>query len=836
MPDSGESKIIHKVVSSGSASSTGTDIETIAQKRQVQMLRSIAFALMATYIGACGVTLASYFIQDISQMVVISVVSVVLVFALMGVFTNIKKDKLETAAIMLLVIAMIHLLAVNYALSGLFTVVVLSGMALIIIFSNLVLKGKWRILLTFIIIFVTLCIGMEFFTPLSRFDIRATPLADPVMIFVTVTLLIVLIALGIRSAQYSAIRTRLLISFTVTTILPGILSVGVIMFDNALGGHLIQTAMSAAWLIIMTTTIGIGLALIGALYTSRGISRPLNEMVMMAVDVSEGDLRREVAVDRVDEIGNTAIAFNKMTYQLRSIIGDLENRVSARTADLEQRTIQLETAVRISRQIAAVREVDTLLDLAVNETARRFEYEYVGLYLFDDKRQKLRLRAVASGTGEPLVNPGYQLDIDNDVVIAAAATRGNALIVSDYDTEEHFVRLPELPLIHSELALPLRIRDEIIGVFDIASVQPGNFGQQDATYLQLLGDQIALAIDNAMLLTAAEERLREIEHLNTSQSIQGWQNLAMQRPNWGYIYDGSRVLPTQQQTMTADDVDLTIALRSDRSELGEIKFIFPENQTWNVKDVALAQAIANEAGQALESARLYSESQDALQEVGVLYQAIQAIVSANTPDEVLSAFVDNLVTPGIDRCGLLMEMDTAINTEHKYARIEAAWDANQESSPLAGQVWDISQSTAMASNVHVIPSLADTSKIDWISKSMLLEKGFFALMIVPLGTGDDIFGWLLIGTQHSKYTFTERQIRLYSNFSDQITQALENIRLVQAAENRAREEQVVSNITQRIRETMSVDEILKTAVLELRTLLDLESVEIHLGETENSTE
>ena len=101
-------------------------------------------------------------------------------------------------------------------------------------------------------------------------------------------------------------------------------------------------------------------------------------------------------------------------------------------------------------------------------------------------------------------------------------------------------------------------------------------------------------------------------------------------------------------------------------------------------------------------------------------------------------------------------------------------------------------------------------------------------MVVPLGTEDAALGWLLISTLHSPYVFTNRQVRLYSNFADQLTQALVNIRLVQETRNRVLEEQYVRVAAERMREPVDMQEVLDVAADEMRRILNLEDVAIRL--------
>ena len=827
MPESGASKAARGEKRSDSMMPSKSASVQAAHHQFVLKIRAVVYILLAVSLCAFGVTLASNVIQGIPQMFVVAATSLIFALVLMVVLCFIKRDKLHTAAYFLLILAITYLLVMHITLAGLLTFIILTGVALILVLGNLVFRGRWGFLLLISFIFVNGVVAIDLIPAFSRFNITSMPLADPVMTGVTVILLIILIALSIRFAQFSTIRTRLLVSFTVTTIIPGILTVGVILVDNALGGKFINTAMSAAWLSMVATTISIFLALTGAHIFSQGISRPLKDMVAMAADVGDGDLSKKVVVNRIDEIGQTALAFNGMTNQLRSVIGELEERVISRTADLEQRTIQLEVASRISRQIASVQDVDAMIKTAVEQIYQQLDFDAVAMFRIDDQWRTLRLAGYAPDEGAIPLDIVYGLESENKLLFVAALKQKNALIVGDYDSDEQYDRLPEFPHILSELALPLRVRDEVIGVLDITSRQRESFTSRDATYLQILADQIALAIDNAALLASAEDRLQEIERLVTTQSIEGWHKLVSQKPNWSFTYDGSRVLPTKGESGLGD-VDLVIPLESDRSELGTFSFVLPENHDLNSSDVELARAIAREAGQAIESARLYTETQDTLQEVGALYRATQAVVSANTPEQVLTGFVSNLVPPGIDQCMLLAKLDTVATDGGEWARVEAAWEDGNGSTALTGQVWDMRQIPAFNSEVLVVSDIESSIEMDDISTSTLREKGHRALMAVPLGIEDAALGGLLINTLHSPYVFTSRQVRLYSNFADQLTQALVNIRLVQETRNRVLEEQYVRVAAERMREPVDMQEVLDVAADEMRRILNLEDVAIRL--------
>ena len=305
-------------------------------------------------------------------------------------------------------------------------------------------------------------------------------------------------------------------------------------------------------------------------------------------------------------------------------------------------------------------------------------------------------------------------------------------------------------------------------------------------------------------------------------------NLVLQHQDRGYVYDGLHIQPPQPLSILDADVDLVIPLNSARSEFGNIKFKMPENQVLIDEDIHLAREIALEAGQALESARLYTAAQAASQDESQLCLAIQAVVAAETTEEALNAFVSNLIEPGIDRCMLLMNMGENGDAGKRFAKIDAAWEASTETSLMAGQVWDMRQLPFISADVCVIPDIASSADLYAISKLNLLTTGLRALMVVPLKIGEEITGWLLIGTLQAPFTFTGRQIRLYSHFAHPLSQALAHIRLVRATESHALEEQLTREALEHMREPVELEDVLDVAAYEMRRILDLDDVVIHL--------
>jgi len=102
--------------------------------------------------------------------------------------------------------------------------------------------------------------------------------------------------------------------------------------------------------------------------------------------------------------------------------------------------------------------------------------------------------------------------------------------------------------------------------------------------------------------------------------------------------------------------------------------------------------------------------------------------------------------------------------------------------------------------------------------------------LIPIRIRDEVIGVLDVSKLASDGEWTPVELDELAGLSDQLGQALENARLYEIAQQNAMEEQMVGGITRRMRETLSVDTVLQTAVQELRTLLDLDGVEIRVGD------
>ncbi|MBA3530403.1 MAG: response regulator [Ardenticatenales bacterium] len=258
-------------------------------------------------------------------------------------------------------------------------------------------------------------------------------------------------------------------------------------------------------------------AILASLFITRSIATPLQNLVDTAVKIAGGDLQRSAPVQRSDEIGVLATAFNHMTRQLRELIGTLEQRVADRTSELTQRAEQLHLINHVGRTATSVLDQSVLLPEIARRIQQTFNLYAVLILLVDEPSESVHLSAAATEESEDLLQRGLSLPLGQGI-IGHVARVGEPLVVEDVTEEPRFHADERLPRVRSELALPLRIGEQVLGVLDLQSTELSAFDVQDVQVLQTLADQLAVAVRNAQLFHAAQMAQREAESANHLKS------------------------------------------------------------------------------------------------------------------------------------------------------------------------------------------------------------------------------------------------------------------------------------------------------------------------------
>ena len=159
--------------------------------------------------------------------------------------------------------------------------------------------------------------------------------------------------------------------------------------------------------------------------------------------------------------------------------------------------------------------VNTTLDLntilrRVAELVRRvIDYEIFAIMLLNEKTQELRIRFA---TGHPPeVVERTRIKVGSGVTGLAAQRRETVLVNDVLKTSSY---IEAIPAVRSELAVPLIIKNRVIGVIDIEAPQPGYFQEEHKRLLELIASRIAIGIENARLYTRVARQARTLGVLN----------------------------------------------------------------------------------------------------------------------------------------------------------------------------------------------------------------------------------------------------------------------------------------------------------------------------------
>ena len=176
--------------------------------------------------------------------------------------------------------------------------------------------------------------------------------------------------------------------------------------------------------------------------------------------------------------------------------------------ETERRATQLTLINDIAKQIAAVLDLDSLLERTAHLIQKNFGYHHVALFTLDRERDEVVMRTRA-GEFDHLFPPSHRLKMGQGMV-GWAARHGQGLLVNDVDAEPRYVNLyPDVLPTRSELSAPITVGGEVWGILDIQSPHLNAFDEGDVMVMETLTAQIAIAIENARLYEAVGQELVE---------------------------------------------------------------------------------------------------------------------------------------------------------------------------------------------------------------------------------------------------------------------------------------------------------------------------------------
>ena len=275
----------------------------------------------------------------------------------------------------------------------------------------------------------------------------------------------------------------------------------------------------------------------------RRLMRPVDQLTAAAREVGGGNLDVNVNPSKMaGELEVLSTAFNQMTGQLRGLVGELEQRVAERTAELVRRASQLEAAARVASEAVAIHDVDQLLSQAVLLIRERLGYYNVNIYLLEHDSGQLVLRAVAGGYVDEVPVGTAKVRLGEGIVGWVGKT-AEAILANDVSQEPKYSFVEALQNTKAELAVPIKSGEHVQGVLDSESTEIGAFDQTDQITLQAIANLLGVAIENAQLfqqthdVAVLEERNRMAREIHDTLA-QGFTAIVLQLEAAEQVLDG----------------------------------------------------------------------------------------------------------------------------------------------------------------------------------------------------------------------------------------------------------------------------------------------------------
>ena len=381
-----------------------------------------------------------------------------------------------------------------------------------------------------------------------------------------------------------------------------------------------------------------------------------------ALALGSNSLRRAITESR-----SASQNLNASNQKLLALQEELEERVARRTEELASRSDELETVnVRIQRRasqfealaqvtqsITSIRDLQELLPHIATVISDNFGFYHVGIFLIDEINEYAVLSATNSEGGRRMLDRKHRLRVGEQGIVGMVTITGEPRIAMDVGADAVFFNNPELPNTHSEMALPLKSGESIIGALDVQSTATEAFTEEDIQMLSLLASQVSLAIENARLFDETRNALAKAETVSRQFTREAWGRLHTDQNLLGYRYNLAGASPLEnlvelseskngqesgKQSETSQVV-IPIVLRGEI--IGKLAVQSPSG-TLRQDQIDIIEAVAERVALSAENARLFEETTRRAERERLVSDITSKIRSVTDPQSMIQTAMDEL--------------------------------------------------------------------------------------------------------------------------------------------------------------------------------------------------
>ncbi len=394
------------------------------------------------------------------------------------------------------------------------------------------------------------------------------------------------------------------------------------------------TEVSLGYVIQSTTTFIIMMVALALIF------RQYRAMLQIVAEESEEQVSQQELADQ--------------NHGLKSNLNHNLDEINVLQGQLLSKIAKIQATSDISQDLmGSLHEgLGNFLNLATRIISEKLGYYHVGVFLVDDANEFAVLRGTNSKGGQQMLARRHKLKIGSTGLVGYVAQSGRPRIALDAGVDAVFFNNPYLPETRSEISLPLKISNKVIGVLDVQSTQPSAFTEEDISILTTIANQIAV------ILQADEESSVFDSSKRGAKSAYAYRS---KRLGYSFKPDGSivsnnsskldpaltkavisgEVVVLPQSVMGKPSV-LAVPVKYREQVIGIIQVEADGNRRWTETEVSLVQAISDRAALALENARLFEDAtRRAEQEESI--SRITSQISASTDfDRIMQTTIQEL--------------------------------------------------------------------------------------------------------------------------------------------------------------------------------------------------
>lgn len=364
------------------------------------------------------------------------------------------------------------------------------------------------------------------------------------------------------------------------------------------------------------------------------------------------------------ELQAASQSLSTSNQKLLALQVELEDRVTQRTEELAGRSRELEVAnvqiqrksnqfealAKVTQSITSIRDIHELLPNIATVISESFGFYHVGIFLIDEVNEYAVLSATNSEGGRKMLDRKHRLRVGEQGIVGNVTLIGKPRIAMDVGADAVFFNNPELPGTHSEMALPLKNGERIIGALDVQSMETAAFTEDDIQMLNLLASQVSLAIENARLFDETRSALTKAEAVSRQFTREAWGRLHTEQNLLGYRYNLTGASPLEElvepmgtgngKKMEAGQIVVPIELRGEL--IGKLVVQSPAEKVLSQDQIDIIKAVAERVALSAENARLFEETTRRAERERLVSDITGKIRSGTDPQLMIQTAMDEL--------------------------------------------------------------------------------------------------------------------------------------------------------------------------------------------------